>query len=247
YDCKKKASPEALRVKVDSYVVETRVHFPTDCSLLFDSGRKCLDMIDKAIKKLNHPITGWRNLSCWYRRLRNQERKVSNISSKGGRNREARLEVATRRYLGIARQISDKVAATALELSQYSSVFGILAALDEYRELLDKHIDLVRRRLLEGEVIPHCEKMFSIFEQHTQWINKGKRHKKVELGLNVLIATDQHHFILCHQVMEVHRDVHLAVPIAKKICETYQQEKLASISFDRGFYSLPNRENLEQY
>jgi len=204
-------------------------------------------MIAKANKKLKRPIAGWRKLSWWYKQLRNQERRLANIVSRGGKNREARLQKATEKYLRIARKISKKVASTELALSQCLGVFAILVSLEDYRRLLDKHIDLVRRRLLEGEVIPHSEKLFSIFEQHTQWINKGKRHKKVELGLNVLIATDQHHFILAHQVMEEHQDVHLAVPIAQKICETYQQEQLESISFDRGFYSLPNYENLHQY
>ena len=94
---------------------------------------------------------------------------------------------------------------------------------------------------------PHQDKLFSIFEQHTEWINKGKKHKKVELGKQVLIATDQYHFLLHHQVMDKVQDVQLAVVTAKRICQTYRRKKLDSISFDRGFYSKANFDNLQAY
>ena len=40
--------------------------------------------------------------------------------------------------------------------------------------MLDKHIDLLQRRVLKEETIAHEEKVFSLFEAHTQWIAKGK-------------------------------------------------------------------------
>ncbi|MEJ7684789.1 MAG: hypothetical protein WKG06_44485 [Segetibacter sp.] len=45
-----KKEDEALKLKTDSYAVETNVHFPTDLNLLWDSLRKCLDMIEKLIE-----------------------------------------------------------------------------------------------------------------------------------------------------------------------------------------------------
>src|SRR5215217_7667932 len=56
----KKKEDEALRLKTDSYSVETNVHFPTDLNLLWDSLRKCLDMIDKLLKISE--IKGWRKI-----------------------------------------------------------------------------------------------------------------------------------------------------------------------------------------
>ena len=54
--------------------------------------------------------------------------------------------------------------------------------LNHFIGLMDKHIDLVDRRLLQGEEIPHAEKMFSVFETYTEWIKKGKKRPSVELG-----------------------------------------------------------------
>jgi hypothetical protein len=50
---------EKLQIKSDSFVLETNVHFPTDYNLLWDSARKCLDVIYLCHKK--HNIVGWRN------------------------------------------------------------------------------------------------------------------------------------------------------------------------------------------
>lgn len=237
-----------MQVKVDSFVVETRVHFPTDITLLYDSGRKCLDMIQKAARKLKRPLSGWRKVHFWHQQLRYYERGLSTISGRGGPNKAARLEEAAEDYLQVANRLIAKIEATKLpEEGSSVELLTIFTALDAYRTLLEKHVDLVRRRLLQGEKIPHAEKLFSIFEQHTEWISKGKKHKAVELGIKVLVATDQHHFILQHRVMQQQQDVELALPIAREICENYEQSKLQRISFDRGFYSKLNFENLHQY
>lgn len=57
--------------------------------------------------------------------------------------------------------------------------------------MLRKHIGLVNRRVLLGETIPHEEKLFYIFETHTEWVSKGKMHPPVELGKKLCITTDQ--------------------------------------------------------
>ena len=86
------------------------------------------------------------------------------------------------------------------------------------------------------------EKVFSIFEPHTEWISKGKQNKKVELGHKVLIATDQYHFILHHQVIEGKADAELTIPLADKLLSKYSN--IESLSLDKGFYSKENKEVL---
>ena len=60
-----------------------------------------------------------------------------------------------------------------------------------FHAMLDKHLDLVEWRLLKEETIPSHEKVSSLFERHTEWIQKGKQRPNVELGHRLLIATDQ--------------------------------------------------------
>lgn len=61
---------------------------------------------------------------------------------------------------------------------------------------MNKHIDLLERRTIKGKKIPQEEKIFSIFETYTEWINKGKRHPNVELGKKLLITTNQYGLII---------------------------------------------------
>ncbi len=61
-----------LSLKSDSYAVESNIHFPTDISLLWDSGRKCLDTIKVADKQVG--LQGWRKIRCWIKKLKNSYR-----------------------------------------------------------------------------------------------------------------------------------------------------------------------------
>ena len=102
--------------------------------------------------------------------------------------------------------------------------------------MLDKHIDLVDRRLLKGERIPHAEKIFSIFETWVEWICKGKKHKPVELGKTTCIATDQWHFAVDWQVADHQTDHQMLLPAVDRIIERYGQ--VSGCSTDKGFYSF---------
>ena len=143
-------------MKVDSYVVETNVHYPTDVNLLYDSGRKCLDQIKKASQAMGKPLPGWRKVNHWHRKLRKQERKLTTILGRGGRNRATRVVSATEAYLETAGLLSTRIDQTKISLSTSDSIqlLAIVLVLEHYQELLNKHIDLVRRRLLESEIIP---------------------------------------------------------------------------------------------
>jgi len=102
----------------------------------------------------------------------------------------------------------------------------------------------VRRRVLNGEVIPHDEKVFSIFEQHTEWICKGKAGVPQELGLKVCVLEDQYGFLLHHRVMEKQTDEKIAVAMVTEARMRFPE--LNSCSFDKGFYSPSNRQQLAE-
>jgi len=100
-------------------------------------------------------------------------------------------------------------------------------------------IGQVRRRVFNNEVIPHAEKVFSLFQPHTEWISKGKAGVPVELGLPVCIVEDQFGFILHHQVMIKKTDSTIAVSIVEETKERFSN--LHSISYDKGFHSKTNQ------
>jgi hypothetical protein len=108
------AAPAPLRIKVDTYVLETDVHFPTDLNLLFDAGRKCLDLIQKYEKVLGYDLPGWRKLEDWRRRFKAAERVASKTAFGGGKDKDQRVRTAVGEYVRLGRELSAKVSASLL-------------------------------------------------------------------------------------------------------------------------------------
>ena len=105
-----------------------------------------------------------------------------------------------------------------------------------------RQMDQIQRRVINGETIAHNEKVFSLFEPHTEWISKGKAGVAQELGLKVCILEDQFGYILHHQVMENQTDNQVAVSMVATAKKKF--DALAGCSFDKGFHSPKNHEEL---
>ena len=236
----KKKETEALQLKTDSFVVESNVHFPTDYNLLWDSARKCTDVIGDFLEKYPN-IGGWRKLYDWHKQLKNKMREISQSHKKSEENKKTLVSD----YLKKAKLFSKKLGQEKQNLPMADiKDLGLHYSLEYYIKMLDKHIDLLERRVLKGETIPHSEKLFSIFEDYTEWINKGKQFPSVELGKNTQITTDQFHLIVDHVVMEGEVDKLTVIPLADRVLPTYS---VYSWSFDKGFYSKDNKDVLSLF
>ena len=237
----------ALEVKVDTYVLETDVHFPTDLNLLWDAGRKCVELIVKYRDQFGYALPGWRKAKEWRRQLKNCERTASHIVYRGGPNKEARMKRAVRDYLAVGGELSVKVRESLSSLCDQPVELSHWEALEYFQRMLDKHLDLVERRLLKEETIPSHEKAFSLFEPHTEWIQKGKQRPNVELGHRLLIATDQNRLIQDYDVAAGVADVDRSVPVTDRLLGRYGAGSVGSISFDKGFTRAEDRELLSLY
>ena len=237
----------ALELKVDTYVLESDVHFPTDLNLLWDAGRKCVDLIEKYRDRFGGALPGWRKAKEWRRQLKAGERTVSRIVHRGGPNKEARVKRAVRDYLAVGRALDAKVHASLLGLCDQSVDAAHWEALEYFQRMLAKHLDLVGRRLLNEETIPAHEKVFSLFEPHTEWIQKGKQRPNVELGHRLLIATDQQQLIQDYDVPVGQADVNQSVPVVDRLLGRYGTGSLASVSYDKGFSCAEDRDLLSLY
>jgi hypothetical protein len=245
---KKEGAPlEALAIKVDTYVLETDVHFPTDLNLLWDAGRKCVDLIEKYRDQFGYQLPHWRKAKDWRRRFKALERITAKTVAGGGARKEARVRQAVRDYVACARALSEKVSNSLLGLCEQPVQAEHWEALAYFQGMLDKHLDLVERRLLREEKIPVAEKVFSLFEPHTEWIQKGKAWPPVELGHRFLIATDQHRLIQDYDVPVGEVDVDQSVPVADRLLGRYGEGAIASLSFDKGFTRGEDRALLGLY
>ena len=98
----------------------------------------------------------------------------------------------------------------------------------------------VTRRLLNGEKIPHEEKLFSVFEKHTEWLTKGKKHPPVELGHRLLITTDENDLIIDYKVMINECDSDQIEELLERIENNFGVNSILSLSTDKGFSSKSN-------
>lgn len=238
----KKKELEALRLKTDSFVVESNVHFPTDYNLLWDASRKALDMVSALYEK--YDFSGWRKIGNWRGRLKSLMRSLGRASGGGGKGKEKRVKAATQKYLIKAEALLDKLECFNADFQPKSIREAlILLELSRFMQLMEKHIDLVDRRILKGETIPHDEKIFSIFEPFTEWITKGKKRPSVELGKKVGITTDQFDLIVDYQVMDHQADSEVVPELAERILHKFTVD---SWSFDKGYWHKENKELLAE-
>ena len=222
----KKKPGAALVGRCDSFVVETDVHHPTDFNLLRDSVRCLLRETARAC------VPGWRQWKHCRRTVEVLYRRVS--KSEKWRSDDVRA------YLSASRRIADRAQASLATLRAGGTCPG--SALDEIDRLLGharRFADQIDRRVLQGEKIPHGEKVFSIFEEHTRWISKGKAGKKAELGVPVCNRRGRERVRARPRDHVGRRDTDVAVPLVKRCLKAFPN--LRGCSFDRGFHSPANQ------
>ena len=244
----KKSRDEGLRGRCDSFVVETDVHFPTDINLLWDAIRKTLQTCAGLCEA--HGLTEWRQSAHHLRQFKKRYRHVQKLKHSTSQDeskrqtKDAAIREAHRDYLEQAGGYLQRARRTRWQLAHAQGVPAeLLASLDAYVGHAERQIEQIRRRVLEGETIPHAEKVFSIFQPHTEWMSKGKAGVPVELGLRVCVLEDQHRFILHHQVMEKTTDDQVAVPIVEETQARFPE--MHTVSMDKGFHSPSNQTRLK--
>lgn len=197
-------------------------------------------------------LTEWRQSEFNLRQIKKCYRKVQKIkhsTSKDESKQEAQQEAvieAHEVYLLRAEELILKTKQT-LTKCRLSSELATLKKIQikDFIVHAERQIDQIERRVIQGKKIPHEEKVFSLFEGHTEWISKGKAGVPVELGLRVCILEDQHGFILHHRVMEKETDDKIAVSMVTDAQKSFPD--LNTCSFDKGFHSRANQIDLKAH
>ena len=247
----KKKGDEVLRGRCDSFVVETDVHFPTDITLLWDATRKVIQLTARLSEQ--HGYSDWRqyqyNLKQVKRlmRIAQQKKRGKATSDTQTQQKNAAIAQAHENYLTLAQTYLNKARKTVSQINLAELTLKDLALIESITTFgahADRQIEQIQRRVLQGETIASHEKVYSLFEPHTEWIMKGKAGVPVELGVRVCILEDQHQFILHHQVMEKQTDDQVAVAMVTEAKKQFAQ--LNTCSFDKGFHSPQNQQTLRE-
>jgi len=243
--CKKKS--DKVFAKCDSFVLETNVHYPTDLGLLFDSTRKAIQLTAKICETLG--LSNFRQSKYNIRSVKRSMRELQKLrrsksrDEKNASKRAIEIEDQCNSYLDICQQNIARVREVkCFAIENNIEKAQLFSEIDRFTDHADRFIDQIRRRIIHGESIPHEEKVFSVFEEHTEWISKGKAGVPVELGLRVAIVEDQFGFILHHKVLQNETDDKIAVPIIRETKKHFPA--LEGCSFDKGFHSPENQKEL---
>ena len=240
-----KAPDEALAGRCDSTVVKTDVHYPTDISLLWDAVR-CLLTLGMHLAEV-FELPGWRQSAYHKRMFKKPYRQVQRLQRSNAKHQaqcEQQAEAIATAYQPYLDLAYAHLARAHILLQALPVALPQRSELLTYMAHMERLTDQIDRRVLKGETIPHSEKVFSIFEPHTEWLSKGKAGVPVELGLPVCILEDRDRFILHYQVMVQCTDVEVAVAMVEQAQHRFPA--LNAVSMDKGFHSPANQADLAE-
>lgn len=233
-----------LNCRGDSFVVKTNVHFPTDINLQFDAMRKATELTGQLFESLN--VNGWRQYDHNIKTIKKAYRKAQRSKKSTAKDKDEAVKEQHKKYIELSGSFLDKIKLSLDLLPQSCPLSPVdtvrIEEIHKYIKHAERQINQIDRRVLKGEVIPNSEKVFSLFEEHTEWVMKGKAGEPVELGIKVGIIEDQYRFILHHRIMQKETDEQSTLPFT--IDTKAKFLGMNAISFDRGYYSAKNREAL---
>jgi len=239
-------------VRADSFVMQTNIHYPTDIRQTGDAlrclirhGTRLAEAIGSTLMRQN-------------KHLQKREKSLTLIASRAasskGKKKEERREQSVRDLVDFAderceqaMELLDQAHARMpeLDIDTQSTVIHERSRVCWFLSGLAMVADVARRRMVEGEDVPLSDRLFSVFEAHTELINRGKSPCPIELGHRCLIIEDNMGYILhAHVMANGRQDRDVAATITRLLTRDFPS--LKSISFDRGFHSPSNQERLPE-
>src|SRR5271165_3271622 len=195
---------DGKQLRVDTTVVQTDIRHPTDSALLWDSVR----VITRLVQRLGEIIpTASRHSTSAHAPPKRRHQQIQRMTSS---QRQIRLTGKYRELIVITEEVVQSARAV-LEKTKEARLRGVLdeALLRKlrqesahYSQLGERVRDQTRRRVLQGEQVPNSEKLFSLFEPHTDLIKRGKPRTPEEFGHKVFLAESAQGLITQYEVLE---------------------------------------------
>lgn len=240
------------RMRVDTTVVETNIHYPTDSSLLGDGIRVLTRLMKRVTKIAGEVGTSYRD------RRRSVQRRLIEIGratrAKGVGAMErvktayCKLVEATGRVVGQAKKFSAEIAQGVKRASgvrQQAKLDGLRRELDIVLPRVKQVMRQTKNRIF-GDDTRTEGKLVSIFEPETEIIRKGKASKPTEFGKMVKVQEAENQIVIAYEVYEQRpNDRDLLVPSVE-----LHQQRLGRLPVmaagDAGFYSARGEAKLRE-
>lgn len=237
---------QGRRMRVDTTVVETNIHYPTDSALLGDGVRVLIRTMKKITTIAGAAGTKLRDRS---RSVKLRLLEIARIArAKGPLNHERlkegyrKLLNSTSRVVGQAkrfsREIADGVKRSRSILKQVA-LNGLRQQLESMLPLVRQVIQQTRERIFHGNTRAEG-KLLSVFEPSTEIIRKGKAGKPNEFGKMVKLQEAENQIVIDYDVYDQRpSDTELLIP-AIETHEAKLGRTPRLVAADAGFYSARN-------
>lgn len=234
------------KLRVDTTVVETNIHYPSDSTLLWDTVRVVTRLVRHLDKLLPKGVGGFTNRTrSARRRMQAIQRMTPQQRSQRQVHRYGELIAITEEVVGNARRVLARTAKVS-GIAQKPAIPALRKGIEHYCQLGDRVIDQARRRVLQGEQVSAEQKVYSIFEPHTDLIKRGKAAKPVEFGHKVFLAESACGLITQYRVLDGNPvDENHVEPSLQRHKKTFGQPP-ELYAADRGFHSEKNLQACEQ-
>jgi transposase, IS5 family len=207
------------RMRVDTTVVETDIHYPTDSTLLGDGVRVLTRTMRKITQIAGAVGTRLRDRS---RSVKFRLLEIGRIARAKGQINQEKLKQryrsllnTTSRVVGQAKRFSAEIGEgvkQAMSVSKQLALEGLRAQLDEMVPLVRQVMKQTRARIFRGNTRSEG-KLLSVFEPSTEVIRKGKAGKPNEFGKMVKLQEAENQIIIDYEVYERRpNDCDLLVP-----------------------------------
>jgi IS5 family transposase len=218
------------KLRTDTTAYEANIHYPTDSSLLWDSFRVLSRVLRRVQQEL--PELGLKH--------RYHDKKVKKLAFYIARNAKSTSKSKQRKVKRVYRTLIDRVRWIAEVSKDVQERLGLAfleaPELDQYTPTVERIVDQAQRRIFDGEVVPVGEKVFSLFEEHTELLKRGKAGKAVEFGHKVLIAQTGEKFITHYRVMPTREEDKELVGETLDAHRALFGQAPATFAADKGFY-----------
>jgi IS5 family transposase len=243
---------QGRKMRVDTTVVETNIHYPTDSSLLGDGDRVLTRLMKKVTAIAGAAGAKLRN------RMRSVQRRVAEIArasrAKGDKLKQKvpplyrKLLGLTGRVMGQARRFSSEIASgvkRSSDVLQQAALEGLKREIDQMMVTVKKVVHQTKARIFGGDT--HVEgKVLSVFEDSTEVIRKGKASKPTEFGKTVKIQEAENQIVIDFDVYDQKpSDSDLLIPSIEAHRERMGRTPDLAVA-DAGFYSAKNVTAAEQ-
>jgi len=230
------------KLRADTTVVETDIHYPTDASLMWDTVRVVTRLVGELVERVDVPVKGFRDRTrSARRRMQEIQRMTAKQRNKNQKRKYRQLIDTTSEVVQGARAVVEQTqSAFGKDLSSGLALDAIRIEIKQFCALGERVIDQARRRVLQDEQVPTNEKVYSIFEPHTDLIIRGKARTPVEFGHKIFLAESASGLITQYKVLDGNpKDEHHVKPSLQRHRQTFDHSP-ELYSLDRGFFNEGN-------